>query len=343
MSARSWMPSEASRPRSSGTRRAARCACSSPPRIRERTRALVLYGSYAKRRDPDDDYPWAPTAEERLAYARSLEETWGENVDISTMSPNADEALQTWYQRRGRASLSPAAARDLILMNSKADVRRRAARGAVPDARPPPQWRPRLASRGGAVHRRRGSPAPASSSCPATTTCRRSRPDEIVDEIEEFLTGVRPVRLVRPGARHGPLHRSRRLDGEGGRYGRRGVGIGSSRRTRRRARRARPLLGGGDRHCRRRLPRALRRACAGDPLWPRRSGTRSPPSGSTCARGCTRGRSSGHRTRSRVASRSTSGRGSCRSRVRARSWSARRPVTSWKAPASSSRTAASTS
>ncbi len=27
----------------------------------ERTSALVLYGSYAKRRDPDEDYPWAPT------------------------------------------------------------------------------------------------------------------------------------------------------------------------------------------------------------------------------------------------------------------------------------------
>src|SRR5262245_13968462 len=27
----------------------------------ERTSALVLYGTYAKRRDPDDDYPWAPT------------------------------------------------------------------------------------------------------------------------------------------------------------------------------------------------------------------------------------------------------------------------------------------
>ena len=29
----------------------------------ERVRALVLYGTYAKRRDPDVDYPWAPTWE----------------------------------------------------------------------------------------------------------------------------------------------------------------------------------------------------------------------------------------------------------------------------------------
>ena len=119
----------------------------------DRTRALVLYGTYAKRRDPDDDYPWAPTAEARLAYAQELEETWGENVDISKMSPNADEAMRLWYQRRGRASLSPAGARDLILMNSKADVRDVLSTRSVPDAGPPPQRRSRLATRGGSLHR----------------------------------------------------------------------------------------------------------------------------------------------------------------------------------------------
>ena len=39
----------------------------------ERVRALVLYGTYAKRCDPDDDYPWAPTlagAGRRRARAR---------------------------------------------------------------------------------------------------------------------------------------------------------------------------------------------------------------------------------------------------------------------------------
>jgi pimeloyl-ACP methyl ester carboxylesterase len=31
--------------------------------------------------------------------------------------------MAAWFQRRGRAALSPAAARNLILMNSKVDVR----------------------------------------------------------------------------------------------------------------------------------------------------------------------------------------------------------------------------
>jgi class 3 adenylate cyclase/dienelactone hydrolase len=158
----------------------------------ERTRALVLYGSYAKRHAPDDDYPWAPTAEDRLAYAQSLEETWGENVDISTMSPNADEALQTWYQRRGRASLSPAAARDLILMNSKADVRHALHAVQCPtlvlhrsgDRDSRPEEGRYIASR---IPGARFVELLGDDHMPAV------RPDEIVDEIEEFLTGVRPV------------------------------------------------------------------------------------------------------------------------------------------------------
>ena len=33
----------------------------------QRTIALITLGAFAKRRDPDDDYPWAPTAENRDA------------------------------------------------------------------------------------------------------------------------------------------------------------------------------------------------------------------------------------------------------------------------------------
>jgi class 3 adenylate cyclase len=88
----------------------------------ERTRALVLYGSYAKR-IRTDDYPWAPTWEERQALAAELEAQWGFNVDISTMIPRADDSMTAWFHRMARASLSPAAARDLILMNSHVDVR----------------------------------------------------------------------------------------------------------------------------------------------------------------------------------------------------------------------------
>src|ERR671938_1152892 len=89
----------------------------------DRTSALVLYGTYAKRRDPDEDYPWAPSWEERRASARVIEVEWGRESDILQMAPNADAALTSWWRRRARASASPGAARDLILMNSQIDVR----------------------------------------------------------------------------------------------------------------------------------------------------------------------------------------------------------------------------
>src|ERR671936_1912593 len=43
----------------------------------ERTSALVLYGTYAKRDDPDDDYPWCHTMAERREVAAEIERTWG--------------------------------------------------------------------------------------------------------------------------------------------------------------------------------------------------------------------------------------------------------------------------
>ena len=89
----------------------------------DRTAALVLYGTYAKRSDPDADYPWAASWEERQRYAREVEREWGQESDLGTMAPSADEALTRWWRKRARAAASPGAARDLILMNSQIDVR----------------------------------------------------------------------------------------------------------------------------------------------------------------------------------------------------------------------------
>ena len=72
-----------------------------------RTSALVLYGTYAKRQDPDDDYPWAATAAERRAYADEVEREWGSQSDLSRYVSDADEAYTHWWQSRTRASASP--------------------------------------------------------------------------------------------------------------------------------------------------------------------------------------------------------------------------------------------
>jgi pimeloyl-ACP methyl ester carboxylesterase len=158
----------------------------------QRARALVLYGTYAKRSFPDDDYPWAPIAEDRARAARELEETWGENVELSKMWPGADATATAWYQRRGRAALSPAGARDLILMNSKADVR---------ELLPSVQCPTLVLHRTGDLDSRPDEGRYIADRIPGARFVELAGddhvpfadPDQIADEVEEFLTGVRPA------------------------------------------------------------------------------------------------------------------------------------------------------
>jgi DNA-binding SARP family transcriptional activator/predicted ATPase/pimeloyl-ACP methyl ester carboxylesterase len=89
----------------------------------ERTQALVVYGAYAKRLDPDDDYPWAPTREARSAYIDALERDWGFESAMKSMCPSADDAMARWWGERCRAAASPGAIRTLNEMNSLIDVR----------------------------------------------------------------------------------------------------------------------------------------------------------------------------------------------------------------------------
>ena len=156
----------------------------------ERTRSLVLYGTYAKRRDPDDDYPWAPTRDERERTAHELERTWGENVDLSTMAPGADEVLRAWFRRLGRAGVSPAGARDLILMNSQADVRE-----LLTSVQCPTLVLHRTGDRDARVEEGRyiASHIPGARfvELDGDDHVPAMDPDQIVDEVEEFLTGSR--------------------------------------------------------------------------------------------------------------------------------------------------------
>src|ERR671934_1866780 len=89
----------------------------------DRTAALVVYGTYAKRSDPDDDYPWAASWEERQRYAREVEREWGQESDLGTMAPSADEALTRWWRRRARAPPNPGGARGPILLKNPIHVR----------------------------------------------------------------------------------------------------------------------------------------------------------------------------------------------------------------------------
>ncbi|OFW48366.1 MAG: hydrolase, partial [Actinobacteria bacterium RBG_16_67_10] len=157
----------------------------------ERTRALVLHGSYAKR-IWSDDYPWAPTWAERVENAAEIERTWGENVELATMIPHADPAMAAWFQRRGRASLSPAGARDLILMNSKPDVRE-----VLPSVQCPTLVLHRTGDldcpvEGGRFMAER-IPGARFVELPGDVHVPWVDMDPMLDEVEEFLTGTRPT------------------------------------------------------------------------------------------------------------------------------------------------------
>jgi pimeloyl-ACP methyl ester carboxylesterase len=161
----------------------------------QRTRALVLYGTYAKRLR-SEDYPWAPTWEERVADAEALERGWGERFDLESMAPNAPPDFVDWAGLRGRASLSPRGAHDLILMNSKADVR-----DALPLVQAPTLVLHRRGDRDASVEEGRylASRIPASRfvELPGDDHVPFVDPDQVLDEVEEFLTGVRPAAPAR--------------------------------------------------------------------------------------------------------------------------------------------------
>jgi pimeloyl-ACP methyl ester carboxylesterase/plasmid stabilization system protein ParE len=156
----------------------------------ERSSSLVLYGTYAKRQDPDDDYPWCPTAEERRAYASTVEREWGVESDLGTMAPTADEQMVRWWRARARASASPGAARDLILMNSQIDVR-----PVLPAVRVPTLVLHRRGDRDSQVDESRYIAARIPGARFVELEGEDHVPwidsDQVLDEVEEFLTGVR--------------------------------------------------------------------------------------------------------------------------------------------------------
>jgi class 3 adenylate cyclase len=156
----------------------------------ERTSALVLYGTYAKRRDPDDDYPWAPTWEARQAYAAEIERDWGWQADMQRMSPSADDAMAGWWAARARAAASPGAARDLILMNSQIDVR-----ALLPAIRVPTLVLHRSGDRDSRPEEGRyiaeQIPGARFIELPGDDHFPSIDGDQILDEVEEFLTGER--------------------------------------------------------------------------------------------------------------------------------------------------------
>ncbi|HEV8593075.1 MAG TPA: alpha/beta fold hydrolase, partial [Pyrinomonadaceae bacterium] len=90
----------------------------------ERTTALVMIGTYAKR-IRDDDYPWAPTTEQREAFFDLMQRDWGKAVGIEERAPSMadDPEFRNWWATYLRMGASPGAAVALTKMNAEIDVR----------------------------------------------------------------------------------------------------------------------------------------------------------------------------------------------------------------------------
>lgn len=90
----------------------------------DRTSALVIYGSYAKR-VWDPEYPWAPTPQERQETIEAIEAGWGGAVGIESLAPSAinDERFKNWWATYLRRSASPGDAVTLLRMNTDIDIR----------------------------------------------------------------------------------------------------------------------------------------------------------------------------------------------------------------------------
>jgi pimeloyl-ACP methyl ester carboxylesterase len=172
-------------------------AASHPDRIS----ALVLYASYANW-IRDGESPWAPTREEHEQIAQLYERRWGEPVGINAFAPSMakDQEFRRRFATWLRMSASPGAAAALIRMNVELDVRPILPLVRVPTLvvhRTGDRTIPVEAGRYLARHipGARLVELPGDDHLPSVGDT-----DALVDEIEEFLTGVRhgtePDRLL---------------------------------------------------------------------------------------------------------------------------------------------------
>ena len=90
----------------------------------DRTSALIMYGSYARRKRASD-YPWGQSPEELEASLLEIEEGWGGPVGRADRAPSAahDERFMRFWSSYLVQSASPQAALTLARMNAEIDAR----------------------------------------------------------------------------------------------------------------------------------------------------------------------------------------------------------------------------
>ncbi len=158
----------------------------------ERTRAVVAYGSFAGEGGEGPIYPWVPDPE-TAEWLEDLEQNWGRGVlYLEDFAPSlvGDERYEDWYAKLERLSVSPGAAVSLVRMMLQMDVR-----DILPTIRVPTL----------VLHKRDDRCTPIEEGryiadhVPGATFVELPGADhwpwigheEAVEEIQEFLTGMR--------------------------------------------------------------------------------------------------------------------------------------------------------
>jgi pimeloyl-ACP methyl ester carboxylesterase/DNA-binding CsgD family transcriptional regulator len=160
----------------------------------QRAAALIMIGAYARRLWAPD-YPWGERREERERYLEHIERAWGHDVRLEARAPSRaqDAQFRQWWATYLRMSASPGAARALTRMNMEVDIRH-----VLPTIRAPTLIIHRAGDRTVPVEASRYMAARISGARYVEAPGADHLPfvgdqDAILDEIEQFLTGVRPA------------------------------------------------------------------------------------------------------------------------------------------------------
>ncbi|MEO6725086.1 MAG: alpha/beta fold hydrolase, partial [Blastocatellia bacterium] len=158
----------------------------------EKTIALVMVGSYARRLQ-GDGYPWGPTETDRDLFLEEIRNHWGGPVGLEERAPSVanDPAFRDWWAAYLRRGASPGAAVALTRMNTEIDIRH-----VLPTVRVPTLVVHRTGDECLKVEEGRyladNIPGAKFVELPGIDHLPFvGAQDEILDEIEEFLTGMR--------------------------------------------------------------------------------------------------------------------------------------------------------
>lgn len=161
----------------------------------ERTIALVTYSCFAKR-IWSPDYPWAPTPEARAKEYEQVEREWGNEMDLAHYIPSkmSDPEFVRRQATYFRHSASPSAAVALLRMNTQIDVRSILGAISVPTL---------VLHRSGDMDVNVEEGRWLASRIPGARFVELAGndhmpwvgdQDRLLDEVQEFLTGIRPAR-----------------------------------------------------------------------------------------------------------------------------------------------------